>query len=316
VSPTLELEEQMRFGMVVAGQTRDAVLGLARRIEAIGFDSVWVGDHVSFHIPIMESLTLLSFLAAATERLRLGTSVYLMPLRHPTNTAKVCATLDVLSGGRLALGVGVGGEFPPEFEATGADLAARGPVTDEGIDILRRLWSEPRVEHRGEHFSFGPVGLDPKPIQPGGPPILVGGRKRPSFRRAGTRGDGYISHMCSAEQYATNLEVIRREAAEAGRSDVRFETHAFLFTLLDDDHDAALDRAARMLGTIYNRPFRDAAKKYCLLGRAEDCAEQLHAFVRAGCRGVIFSPLMDPMEFAERAGNELLPELRRVAIPG
>jgi len=299
---------------VIGGQDRAGVLALARRIEESGLDSAWVGDHVSFHVPIMESLTTLSFAAAATERVRLCTGVYLLPLRHPTTTAKVTSTLDVLSGGRLTLGVGVGGEFPPEFEACGVPVEERGPRTDESIEVLRRLWNEDGVAHAGPHFSFGEVSLAPKPLQPGGPPIIVGGRKGASFRRAGQLGDGYISHMCSADQYATNMESIRKHADSAGRRDVPFEPVAFLFTVLDDDYDKALDRAAGMLQMIYNRPFRDAAKKYCLLGRPEDCLEQMQAFARAGARHFVFSLLSSHDEFFESWQNVIRPAIAQLDL--
>jgi probable F420-dependent oxidoreductase len=310
----LQLAQKVSSGIVMTAQNRDGVLSLARRVEDVGFDSIWVGDHVSFYIPILESLTTLAFVAGVTERVRLGTAVYLVPLRHPTTTAKVTSTLDVLSNGRLTLGVGVGGEFPPEFEACGVPVKERGSRTNEGLQILRRLWSEDNVEHRGKHFSFGPVSLNPKPVQPGGPRIVVGGRKTPAFRRAGRLADGYISHMCSAEMYRDNLAAIGEHAAKAGRGDIFFETSAFVFTILDDDYEAALDRAAEMLGMIYNRPFRDAAKKYCLLGRPEDCIEQMQSFVDAGCRGFIFSPLMDANEFVEQASRKILPEMANLKV--
>jgi probable F420-dependent oxidoreductase len=310
----LQLDKKIFSGIVMTAQHRDGVLTLARRIEDVGFDSIWVGDHVSFYIPILESLTTLAFVAGVTERVRLGTAVYLVPLRHPTTTAKVASTLDILSNGRLTLGVGVGGEFPPEFEACGVPVNERGSRTNEGLEILRRLWSEDNVEHRGKHFSFGPVSLNPKPVQPGGPRIVVGGRKAPAFRRAGRLADGYISHMCSAEMYRDNLAAIGEHAAKADRGNVPFETSAFVFTILDDNYEAALDRAAEMLGMIYNRPFRDAAKKYCLLGRPEDCVEQMQTFVDAGCRGFIFSPLMDANEFVEQASRKILPEMRNLRL--
>ena len=129
----LVLGDSIRCGMVMAGQQRESVLDMSRRIEGAGFDSVWVGDHISFYIPILESLTLLSFVAAATERVRLCTGIYLAPLRHPTTSAKVTSTLDVLSGGRLTLGLGVGGEFPPEFEACGVPVGERGSRTDDSV---------------------------------------------------------------------------------------------------------------------------------------------------------------------------------------
>jgi probable F420-dependent oxidoreductase len=311
----LGISDRLEFGVVMTAQDRAGVLRQAARIEAAGFDSIWVGDHISFYVPILESLTLLSFVAAATEKVRLGTAVYLLPLRHPTTTAKVTASLDVLSGGRLSLGVGVGGEFPPEFEACGVPVAERGARANESITVLRRLWNEDGVRHEGRHFPFGPISIEPKPLQASGPPILVGGRKPPAFRRAGRLGDGYISHMCSAEMYRDNLATIQTHATAAGRGDVPFRTAAFLFTILSDDYDRALDGAANMLQMIYNRPFRDAAAKYCLLGRPDDCVRQLQAFVDAGCREFIFSPLMDPTEFVERATTDLLPVVRQLRLP-
>jgi probable F420-dependent oxidoreductase len=302
--------------MVMAGQDPAGVTDLAARIEGAGFDSIWAGDHISFHIPILESLTLLSFLAAATERVRLCTGVYLVPLRHPTTSAKVVATLDVLSGGRVTLGVGVGGEFPPEFEASGVPVGERGARTDEGIEIMRRLWSEDGVIHNGRHHAFGPVSIDPKPVQPGGPPIIVGGRKAPSMRRAGRLGDGYISHMCSADQYAENLQTIAGHAVEAGRTETPFETVAFLFTVLDDDYEKALERAATLLERIYRVPFREAAKKYCLLGRPEDCLEQMQNFARAGTRHFVFSMLSDPAEFIEGYDRVIRPGLGSITLGG
>ncbi|MBW2446602.1 MAG: LLM class flavin-dependent oxidoreductase [Deltaproteobacteria bacterium] len=314
IEDVLKLDGSLRCGMVVAAGSPDDLKAQAARIEAAGLDSIWVGDHVSFHIPILESLTLLSFLAAATERVRLCTGVYLLPLRHPTLIAKITSTLDQLAGGRLTLGVGVGGEFPPEFDAVGVPVAERGTRADEAIEILRRLWAEDRVEHHGRHFDLGPVSIDPKPLQPGGPRIVVGGRKGPTFRRAGRLGDGYISHMCSAEQYTANMKEIAGHAHAAGRDGVEFETASFLFTVLDDDHDKALDRAAKLLGMIYNRPFEDAARKYCLLGRPEDMLEQLEGFAKAGSRHFVFSMLSDAGEFVDAFENGIRPGLASVGL--
>jgi probable F420-dependent oxidoreductase len=312
MSDPLVLPDKLSCGMVMAGQDPDGIKDLSARIEAAGFDSIWVGDHVSFYIPIMESLTLLTYLSAVTERVRLCTGVYLVPLRNPTTSAKVISTLDVLSKGRLTLGVGVGGEFPPEFEASGVPVAERGRRTDEGIEIMRKLFSEDGVEYKGRHFEFGPISINPKPVQSGGPPIIVGGRKAPSFRRAGQLGDGYISHMCSAEQYRDNLALIRDHANKAGRKDVPFETTAFLFTVLDDDYEAALERAASMLQMIYNRPFKEAAKKYCLLGKPEDCLEQMQNFAHSGARHFVFSMLSDPNEFIDAYQSVIKPGLGQI----
>ena len=166
--------------------------------------------------------------------------------------------------------------------------------------------------HAGKHWKFGPVSIDPKPVQPGGPRIIVGGRKGPSQRRAGRLGDGYISHMCSATQYADNLAAMGEHARRAGRADAPFETVAFLFSVLDRDRDAALDRAARMLEMIYNRDFREAAKKYCLLGSPEDWLEQMQEFARAGARHFVFSLLSDPEAFFEAFQKVIRPGLAEI----
>ncbi|MHA7837490.1 MAG: LLM class flavin-dependent oxidoreductase [bacterium] len=306
----LEIPDEIKLGIVMPGQDRDTILATARRVEASGLDSIWVGDHIAFHIPVVESLSLLSFVAAATERIELGTGVLLLPLRHPNLTAKITSTVDMLSGGRLLLGVGVGGEYPPEFDAVDAPIAERGPRTDETIGILRRHWNEESVEHRGRHFEFGPVRIEPKPVRPGGPPILVGGRKAVSMRRAGRLGDGYISHMCDVATYRSNMATIAGHARDAGRAGLPFQSAALLFTVFDESYEAAHERASKLLGMIYATDFREASKRYCLLGKPEDCLDQLRAFAKAGCRHFVISALSDPQEIIERASSSMVPELR------
>jgi probable F420-dependent oxidoreductase len=313
----LRIDPTLRCGLVLAAQEGDAARRQARRAEALGFDSLWVGDHVAFHVPIAESLTTLAFAAGATERIQLGTAVYLLALRHPTHAAKIAATLDRLSGGRLVLGVGLGGEFPPEWEAVGVPVAERASRVEEGIGVVRRLWSEDRVAHHGRHFRFGPVTLAPKPApqradgRPGPPPIWIGGRAPAAMRRIGRLGEGYLSHMCAPETYRENLATIAAAAREAGRAPVEFGAAAFLFTFLEDRFEDAHEKAAKLLGTIYARDFRDAARKYCLLGRPEDCLEQMRAFARSGCRHFVLAPLSDPEAFAERVAADMLP-----SVPG
>jgi probable F420-dependent oxidoreductase len=317
----LRVADTVRCGLVLAAQEGDAARRQARRAEALGFDSLWVGDHVAFHVPVADALSLLSFAAGATERIALGTAVYLVALRHPTLTAKTTATLDRLSGGRLVLGVGLGGEFPPEWEAVGVPVSERASRAEEAIPLLRRLWSEERVAHEGRHFRFGPVTLAPKPSprradgREGLPPVWVGGRAPAAMRRAGRLGDGYISHMCAPERYRENLAIITAAAREAGRREVAFDAAAFLFTFLEDRYEEAHARATALLGTIYRRDFREASKKYCLLGRPADCLEQMRAFARAGARHFVLAPLSDPEAFAERVAAELLPEVPGLARP-
>jgi len=316
VDEVLRIDPTLRCGIVLASQEGEAAKRNARRVEALGFDSLWVGDHVAFHVPIAESLTTLAFAAGATECIQLGTAVYLLALRHPTHAAKITATLDRLSGGRLVLGVGLGGEFPPEWEAVGVPVAERASRVEEGIGVVRRLWTEDRVAHEGRHFRFGAVTLAPKPAaqradgRAGPPPIWIGGRAPAAMRRIGRLGDGYISHMCAPETYAENLATIATTAHAAGRAPLDFGAAAFLFTFLEDRFEDAHQKAAKLLGMVYARDFTEAAKKYCLLGRPADCLEQMRAFARAGCRHFILAPLSDPEAFAERVAAEMLPSVR------
>jgi len=310
VAQGLRLEEETRLGLMFPGGDGRSALALARRCEALGFDSLFVGDHLAFHVPVPDSLSLLAFLAAATERIALGTGVFLLPLRPPFLAAKAAATVDLLSGGRLIFGVGVGGEFPPEFDAAGVPLRERGARTDEAIPLLRRLWREDAVRHEGRFFRLGPVSLEPRPARPGGPPIWVGGRSPAAMRRAGRLGDGYVSTMTSVERYRSNLAEVFRHAEASDRGDRPFATAALLFTVLDASHERAAERAAEVLGRIYARDFREAARKYCLLGRPEDCLEQMRAYARAGVRHFLMSPLVDPAAFVEQVGAEIVPQAR------
>ena len=166
---------------------------VVRAVERAGFDSVWTGDHVSFHNPLYESLTLLASYASITSRLKLGTGVYLLALRQPAIAAKITATLDVLSGGRLIFGVGVGGENPKEFELTSSPHKERGARVTEGIDVVRTLWRDTPASFDGRFTKFSGVSIDPKPVQRPGPPIWIGGRSD----AAGGRGTAGSRTSCS-----------------------------------------------------------------------------------------------------------------------
>ncbi len=307
---TLTLDTKIRCGVVAGGFDPATLAHQAKLAEAGGIDSLWVGDHIAFHVPVMESLSVLSFLAGITTRVRLGTSVYLLALRPPVVSAKIAATLDVLSAGRLILGVGVGGEFPPEFEACGVPTVERGSRVNETIPLLKKLWTQDRVHHAGEHFHFGPISLQPKPLQRGGPPIWVGGRKPIALQRAGKFGDGYISHMVTPEFYRANLEKIAQAAAgrEAEFQNRPFGSAGLFFTVFDKSFEAAHRHATAALSAIYRTPFDDAAKRYCLLGTAADILAQMRAFAAAGTRHFIFSPLRDPLDFTTQVAKEILPE--------
>jgi probable F420-dependent oxidoreductase len=215
--------------------TRESTLGFARRMEALGFDSLWVSDHVvipwristrypygatgEFPLPpgtpFLEPLTTLALVAGATERIRLGTTVLVLPHRHPVLAAKVLATLDHLAPGRVILGAGVGW-LREEIELFGVDYARRGAWSDEALRIMRTCWTEERPAFAGEFFQFAPVGFAPKPAR-GTIPIWIGGHTPAAFRRVATLGDGWHAAFATPDDLKTSLPRLREACRTAGR---------------------------------------------------------------------------------------------------
>jgi len=202
-----------------------ALVDLAVRAEELGIDSVWVHDHV-FNVghvldriggrPYYEPLALLGFVAARTSRVRLGTSVLVLPYHNAVRLAKTAATLDVLSRGRLILGVGVG-LIEQEMRALGSPFAERGALTDEAIAVMRTLWTEDEPRFDGRYHRFAGMKFSPKPLQQPAIPIVVGGISRAAIRRAARLGDGWHPLGMSPESLAGGMATLRAEAIAAGR---------------------------------------------------------------------------------------------------
>jgi probable F420-dependent oxidoreductase len=202
-----------------------ALVQLAVRAEALGFASVWVHDHVfnAGHVfrrigykPYYEPLTLLSYVAARTELVGLGTSVLVLPYHHPIRLAKTAATLDVLSGGRLVLGVGVGA-VPPESEVMGSPYAERGAITDEAIAVMKALWTEEDPRFAGKYHRFSDMPFSPKPLQRPHIPVLIGGNSRAAIRRAVRLGNGWHPLAVPPEALTQGIRDLHEHAQAAGR---------------------------------------------------------------------------------------------------
>jgi probable F420-dependent oxidoreductase len=209
------------------------VAAVARRAEEVGFDSVWIGEHVvmsgresypganqnrvgpSPTGALPDPIEWLTYVAACTERVLLGTAIFLLPLHRAAVTAKRLATLDQLSGGRLRLGIGVGWSRH-EYETVGESFASRGRRCDEAIDAIRTLWRDSPATFQGEFFNFDSVHSVPQPVH-GAVPILVGGDSDAAARRAGRRGDGYFPFGKDPEELSRLLGVMRHSAKQAGR---------------------------------------------------------------------------------------------------
>ncbi len=274
----------------------DELVALVELIDRSGYDSLWVGDHVSFAVPVLDPLLQLAQAAVVSRRLTLGTSVYLLPLRHPAPVAKQVSTLDHMTEGRLIFGVGVGGEFPKEYELCGVPRNERGARLAEGVDVLRKLWSGEKVSHSGRFYGpFTEVAMRPAARQPGGPPLWFAGRTDAALQRIGRLGDGYLSYVVTPEMYTAALEKIATAATQAGRQPTPFGTGHLLFARLDDTYEQALDAATETLSVRYAMDFRKPAMRYCALGTPQMVAERIREFHQAGVRHVILD-LLGPYE--------------------
>ncbi len=295
----------------------DELVELVSLVDRLGYDSLWCGDHVSFAVPILDLLLQLAQAAVVSRRLLLGTSVFLLPLRHPAPVAKQVATLDHLTEGRLVFGVGVGGEFPKEYELCGVPHNERGARLAEGVAVLRKLWTGEKVSHEGRFYGpFSDVAMQPPPRQPGGPPIWFAGRTDAALRRVGRIGDGWLSYVVTPDMYRDYLGKIA--VAAEGRAITRFGSGHLLFTRVDDTYEKALDAATETLSVRYAMDFRKAAQRYCALGRPADVAERIREFHAAGMRHVLLD-LLGPYEERDRQiewfAAEAMPLLRDLTTP-
>lgn len=232
----------MKFGLSLSGLSPRHYPTLAEEAENLGFESIWIPDHLVLPEPmpstylysddgkppipaataVYDPWVLLGAMSSVTETIRFGTSVYVLPLRHPVVTARGVLTVDRISHGRVTLGAGVGW-LKEEFDIVGLDPSTRGKRADEIIPLLRRLWTEEVVEHHGAYYDIPPVHFEPKPFQKT-IPIEIGGTSSRALWRAGTLGDGWIDigSSSSVDQLAARVRTVMAARAEAGRDHLPF----------------------------------------------------------------------------------------------
>jgi probable F420-dependent oxidoreductase len=307
--------DRITFGAAALPEPDRAWLAAA---EQLPLASVWQGGHVLPPSATGEAVTRLALMTAWTERLRVGSAVLVLPLYQPVIVAKQLADLDARSGGRLTVGVGVGGEFAAEFAAVGVPIAERGARTDEAMDLLRALWRGGPVTHHGRFFDLDDVVLRPvaRPDagpgpQPGGPPLVVSGRKAPAMRRAARRGDGWMPYLVSAGAYARSVTTIRAEAAAAGRDLAGFEWLLYLYCSVRPDGDRARDDVASFLGRAYGDKPGAMLDRIAPAGTPAEVAAKIQPYVDAGARHIVISPAAhhDTLEVVRLAAEEVLPRL-------
>ncbi len=264
----------------VASVELNQLRAFVQRIEASPVESLWAGDHIFHTTQVLSPLNLLGWIGGFTSRLRLGTSVINAAYLHPVLLAKEAATVDYLSGGRLSLGVSIGGS-DAEYTSLGIRQSERVGRLAESIALMRRLWSEDGVEHAGRYFRVTQANLRPKPVQTGGIPVLLAARSETMLRRIPTLADGWIasSHYSTAD-FARGIHFLRDCAARSGRDPETISIAKVHDVSVHRDHDDARRRAEehwrRYYGTEHDI---DASTTY---GTPAECVAQLSSLKELG----------------------------------
>jgi len=308
----MQLNEGVQFGFIGGFPDATAAKATVAIAEELGFDSLWVGDHVAFPVPMLDPLLQLALASAFSTKLTLGTGVYLLPLRHPTVVAKQVSTLDLMTGGdRVIFGVGIGGEFPNEYAACGVDVHERGARLSAAIPALKELWKGKPASYKSEFYQFEKVDMLPAPATAGGPPVWCGGRAKAALSRAARIADGYLSYAITADMFADSLEFISEEFEKQGREQI-FSTGHLLFIRIDDSYEAAHKTATEHLSQRYAMDFSKPAKKYGALGKSEDVAQIISGYYQAGVRHFVLDlvgPFSEREEQLQRFSHEVIPLL-------
>lgn len=290
----------------------DSVAEDAINAETLGYEFLSTGEHVFFYGPIGNSLISLAAAAGATRHIKLMSSITLVPLYPPALLAKQIAALDVVSGGRFNLGVGVGGEYAREFEACGVPVNERGARTNESLEVMKRLWTEDDVTFDGRFTKLPGVSLNPKPVQKPHPPIWISGRSDAAMRRCAKYGTGWLPYMYTPEKLENSLRTITAYAEKEERTD-SVSPGLFIFFAVHEDRDEAIKMATDRLSVQYNQDFSPLVGKYALAGNPEDCIARLREYIDAGANTIILNsacPGNYMVENERLLAKEVLPAFR------
>jgi probable F420-dependent oxidoreductase len=277
------------------------------RAEALGLESAWVVEQVLGSMPSLEPVELLAWAAALTARIRLGTAVLLTPLRSPVHLAKSLATLDQLSGGRLDVGIGLGGN-PKVYPAYGITAARRVARFNEGLRLVRALWTEPRVTFAGEFWQLENAAMEPKPVQRPHPPLWVGAHHPNALRRAVDWAAGFMGAGSAATAtFAKEVGLLRQFLAEAGRDPGSIDVGKRVYIAMDRDRERAGRRLAEYFAGFYGRA--QLAAEGSVWGSVDQCVTGVRDIIAAGARLVMLNPVFDEVEQLEVLAAEVVPRL-------
>ena len=285
----------------------------AKLAEDQGLDYLACGEHLAFHGPTTNAFIELAVAAGATESIKLLSAITLLPLYPPVLAAKLATSLDVASNGRFHLGIGIGGEYPPEFEAVGVPVAERGARTDEALQIIDRLMTEDEVTVDGRFTSFVGLTLAPKPVQKPRIPFWIAGRRTAAMRRAARFGQAWMPYLYTPDMVADSRAEIQQLAREAGASSWDGLTAVHVFTTVDRDGAKARRVAAERVGRTYQQDFSGARSRYLVAGTPAECVTQFREYLDAGVDVILFRltcPRRHAPAMLRLLADEVIPELR------
>ena len=294
-----------RDAVALGWPARD-LIDMAAEAEAVGYDSVWLGESLVAR-PRYEPMTMLAAIAASTTRVALGTAVIVAPLRNPVQLAQAVASVDQISDGRVILGVGAGPAYGPtrkEFAAVGVPFERRFARMQENIQLCRRLWSGEPVTFDGDFYSVRNVQLGPMPAQPGGPPVWLGAKGPVGRRIAGAAFDGWLPGPQSPGWFADGLAQARSAAATAGRGSAACTGAVYLTVSVCADRETGRNAARAAIERYYRQPYEAVAGLHdSFLGPADEAAAWLARYTAAGARHLVVRLL----------GGGLRPQMRELA---
>jgi probable F420-dependent oxidoreductase len=305
----------MKFAIAIPQFVADGTFdpaGLRRylaRADELGFEGAWTQEQVLGTKPNVSPLELLSYAAACTERIRLGCAVFVFPLHNPVHLAKNISSLDQLSRGRVEVGLGAGGRqrMFSAFGLSSEDFIAR---FNEGVRLMRTLWTEPRIDFPGRFWQMEGAAMEPKPFQKPGPPVWFGGGHPAALRRAVLHADGFFGAGSSTiAQFVEHARMVREQLEETGRNPASFRIAKRVYIAIDDDAGRGRKRMSTALHELYSFFGIPDLTPVAVFGPPDACASALREVVDAGAEMILLNPLFDESEQMERLAAEVMPQL-------
>jgi probable F420-dependent oxidoreductase len=303
----------VRYGIAIPQDFIDGPLDLPllrtflARAEGLGYESAWVQEQIVGSVPILEPVTVLTYAAALTQKLRLGTSVLLTVWRNPIQLAKSLTSLDQLSQGRLTVGVGIGNQRP-EDAAFGISLERRARRFVEGIEVMKALWTQATATFAGEYWQLAGISQEPKPLQRPYPPLWFGARESAALRRAVRLGNGWMGAGSSSNaDFKSQAVTILGFLDEAKRDPATFTISKRVYIAIDANKTRAEERLRTWFGIRYGSA--DMASRVAVWGGVSECLDRLAELVDAGAEHLLLNPAFDHMEHLDLFAKEIIPHL-------